>query len=489
MALKKMKNKLFLILSGLRPSRMTIAKLSPLSHAVAIGSMIFLSACGDDGSSSKGTEPTDDSASSSTVGDIMAGTFDDLPVCTAKREGVMAYVKDEKTAYVCEDGDWVIDSDVIPSSDPESSNGSAQSSSGNGKTKSSSSVKAESSSSVTPGSDPESSSSLKVAASSSALSSSIEGRGSSSSVKIASSSSNPSSSWSSEGTVGSSSSKGKTNSSSSVKAESSSSVIPSSAPESSSSQKVAVSSSALSSSNEVKVSSSSSVKSSSVDVVDPADVIVGSMTDSRDGKTYKTVKIGSQIWMAENLNYDYEKRSLCGGGTRAPVDDCSHNGFRYGRLYTWAEAMDSAGSWSTNGMGCGYGSSCSPIYPVRGVCPSGWHLPSDTEWNTLFTAVGGIAVGESSTAGRFLMSTSGWTYCKGTDAFSFSAVPAGGGFSADSDYYLEWGAGALFWSSTESRYSRAAGYAYLVELFNCYATLTDLNYPKNNLHSVRCIQN
>ena len=137
------------------------------------------------------------------------------------------------------------------------------------------------------------------------------------------------------------------------------------------------------------------------------------MTDERDGQTYKTVTIGTQTWMAENLNYETAK-SYCYGDN---VTNCA----KYGRLYTWAAAMDSAGTWTTNGLSCGYSKTCLPTYPVRGVCPEGWHLPTQMEWNTLFTAVGG-----QSTAGLKLKSSPGWnSRGNGTDAFGFSALPAG----------------------------------------------------------------
>ena len=64
--------------------------------AAVISCLFLLAACGGDSSGSKGTEPADDSASSSTVGDIMADSFNDLPVCTVKHKGAVAYVKDEK---------------------------------------------------------------------------------------------------------------------------------------------------------------------------------------------------------------------------------------------------------------------------------------------------------------------------------------------------------------------------------------------------------
>lgn len=126
------------------------------------------------------------------------------------------------------------------------------------------------------------------------------------------------------------------------------------------------------------------------------------MTDSRDGRTYKTVKIGTQTWMAENLNYTSDSISWCYNDS---VEYCA----KYGRLYTWAAAMDSAGTWTTNGKGCGHDSeACSPTYPVHGICPEGWHLPSEGEWKRLLTAVGG-----SSTAGQMLKSTGGWNKISG----------------------------------------------------------------------------
>jgi len=201
--------------------------------------------------------------------------------------------------------------------------------------------------------------------------------------------------------------------------------------------------------------SSSSVTSSS----STTSVSTGTMTDSRDGQTYKTVKIGTQTWMAENLNYAYigipynysgytsDSTSWC---YKDSVEYCT----KYGRLYTWAAAMDSVGTWSTNSKGCGYGTTCSPTYPVRGICPEGWHLPTKAEFETLFAAVGG-----KSTAGKMLKSTSGWNSSgNGTDAYAFSALPAGYRYN-DGSYNNE-GYYAYFWSSTEN-YSSLAYNMYL----------------------------
>jgi uncharacterized protein (TIGR02145 family) len=122
-------------------------------------------------------------------------------------------------------------------------------------------------------------------------------------------------------------------------------------------------------------------------------------------------------------------RSWCYG---REIDNCT----KYGRLYTWAAAMDSAGKWSTHGKNCGYNKSCTPTYPVRGICPEGWHIPSKSEFQTLFTEVKG-----QSSAGKVLKSASGWN---GTDEFGFSALP--GGYRHGS-FYSE-GEKTFFWSAT-----------------------------------------
>ena len=230
-------------------------------------------------------------------------------------------------------------------------------------------------------------------------------------------------------------------------------------------------------------SSSEKAESSSSKVTEPAEVTSGTMTDSRDGRTYKTVTIGTQTWMAENLNYaytgvPYKVYSYTSDSTSWCYNDDANNCSKYGRLYTWAAAMDSVGTWSTNGKGCGYKKTCSPTYPVRGVCPEGWHLPTKAEFETLFTAVGG-----QSTAGKVLKSTSGWNSGgNGSDAFAFSALPAGhrdyyGNYNSEGDY-------AHFWSSTESN----SDDAYSMYLFYSVGDAC-LDYDgKFTGFSVRCLK-
>ena len=257
---------------------------------------------------------------------------------------------------------------------------------------------------------------------------------------------------------------------------------------SSSSSTKSSSSEAKSSSSSVTPKSSSSEKaeSSSSKVTEPAEVTTGTMTDSRDGQTYKTVTIGTQTWMAENLNYaytdvPYKQGNYTSDSTSWCYKDDANNCSKYGRLYTWAAAMDSVGTWSTNGKGCGYGTTCSPTYPVRGVCPEGWHLPTEAEFETLFTAVGGESI-----AGQKLKSTTGWTTYSGItneDAFAFSALPAGlryyyGGYGNEGD-------NAYFWSSTEddSRYADSMRLYYSID----DAYLTNY-YGKYYGISVRCLK-
>ena len=194
------------------------------------------------------------------------------------------------------------------------------------------------------------------------------------------------------------------------------------------------------------------------------------IVDGRDGQKYRIVTIGSQTWMAENLNFKTEKCHC--------YNDVDSNCTKYGRLYTWADAMDSAGVFSSTGKGCGY-TGCFVSYPVRGICPEDFHLPSASDWGTLIAAVGGRDV-----AGKMLKSASDWD---GSDAFSFSVLP--GGYGGDfGKYYYELGKKASFWSSN-------AGYSETstdVDYFSIWSGGWHGNEPnfhaKDDLRSIRCIQ-
>lgn len=157
-------------------------------------------------------------------------------------------------------------------------------------------------------------------------------------------------------------------------------------------------------------SSSSQKASSGSNVYWNQSISYGILTDSRDSKKYRTTKIGSQNWMAENLNF------IANVGESRCYDVKTTYCSKYGRLYDWEAATAS--------------------------CPDGWHLPDSSEWNQLAKHLGG-----SSVAGKILKaSTSLWKTNTGNDAFGFAALPSG---SYDNEQYYDLGNAGLFWTSTE----------------------------------------
>lgn len=143
-----------------------------------------------------------------------------------------------------------------------------------------------------------------------------------------------------------------------------------------------------------------------VDDRPPASSSEETLVDERDGQIYRVVTISSQVWVAENLNYD-EDGSSC-------YNDLPDNCAKYGRLYTFDAA--------------------------KKACPGGWHLPSEDEWDLLRYNLG------DADAGKKLKSEDGWELYNGTDEYGFTALPAG--YHDGSAYDLE-GKYAYFWSSTE----------------------------------------
>ena len=174
----------------------------------------------------------------------------------------------------------------------------------------------------------------------------------------------------------------------------------------------------------------------------------GTFTDSRDGKKYGTVKINDQTWLAENLDYEVEG-SECYGNDPA---NCT----KYGRLYDWKTALN--------------------------ICPKGWHLPSDKEWQTLEDFAG------NGIAGKKLKARSGWNFDNngesgnGTDIYGFSALPGGNGYSGSG--FLNAGNRSHWWSSTEGNDTTA----FYRIMYNSLAGISRSNDDKAYLFSVRCIQ-
>ena len=373
----------------------------------------------------------DDKKTSSSSGELVdeydgaVEEFGDLPKCSERRDGKVYYVEDEDVTYTCrydedeEAGEWVRKKKEPADDDDQESSSSVENADD-----SSSSEESEDYSSSSEELDDESSSSEEL----------------------------------------------DDESSSSEELDDDSSSSEESEDDSSSSEK---SDSDSSSSEEFEDESSSSDASI-------YDATANTLTDLRDGQVYRTTAIEvndtgsgisySEVWMAENLNFETEN-SWCGGGSGTTEGDCSI----YGRLYKWAAAVAKPEDE------CGYGHECSlGTGDIRGACPKGWHVPSYGEWDELFTAVGG-----SSVAGKVLKSETGWQSYSGienSDTYLFSALPAG--FRDYYGNYYNEGDDAYLWSSTEYGSYNAYGMYLYYSLNNAYLDGGNKGYG----YSVRCLK-
>lgn len=280
-----------------------------------------------------------------------------------------------------------------------------------------------------------------------------------------------------------------------IKSSSSSSVdetkSSSSSVESSSSE---ASSSSQSSSSETSVSSSSVLLATPCKTEAEDNCEYGTLTDSRDGQTYKTVKIGNQTWMAENLNYAYLQPTDSLDSSSFCYNDSLKYCEKYGRLYFWSAVMDSAATWSENGKGCGYGVVCTPTFPVRGVCPAGWHIPNRDELYELVLAVGG-----ENDAGDALNASS--TLYE-QNPYGFSFLPSGRKrisgmddddreyiYDDDGEYGYIWSSTDDYWNSDESFIRYHDAYELVVVLSVSKAGKVGLHgSPKTSGYPVRCLK-
>ena len=199
------------------------------------------------------------------------------------------------------------------------------------------------------------------------------------------------------------------------------------------------------------ISSNSNLSSSGI-----GPVSFGEMTDERDGHIYKTVKIGEQIWMAENLNYAYPKQDSSSDSVSWCYNNEPDSCAKYGRLYLWSAAMDSATyfkekieiclmSCSQNCDMCGFGNNWQHGLKIEdyydfhlpGVCPPKWHIPSVEEWDALFNYANKLSSN--------LKSTNGWLDDgNGSDVFGFKVLPAGQLYNHNEWYNV--GKEACFWT-------------------------------------------
>ena len=214
--------------------------------------------------------------------------------------------------------------------------------------------------------------------------------------------------------------------------------------------------------------------------VAPEDVKKGSFTDPRDGQSYKTLKIGKQEWMAENLRYDvpsiyttYERID-----TIHPEKAYHH----YGRFYDWATVMKiralfNEEEWAESDLN------------HQGICPDGWHIPNDKEWQELEISLGlsPLEVHREYTRGTIqgnkLKSNTGWFEDKnGVNEYGWNGLPTGNFFKIGFDQI---GLFAFYFSSTEHTKLNAFGRYLMVNSGQIGRT----GFSKVNGGSCRCVKN
>lgn len=192
----------------------------------------------------------------------------------------------------------------------------------------------------------------------------------------------------------------------------------------------------------------------------------------KSGNNYKTVVIGSQTWMAQNLNTTYfrngdpipeaksdaewEKAGTEGKPAWCYYEYKAENGPKYGKLYNWFAVND-----------------------ARGLAPAGWHVPTNTEWDNLAKHLGGFAA-----ATRKLKSATGWDNAlNGSNESGFSGLP--GGILTKDILFEELGVYGYWWSSTEEDKELAFNRSISEDQF----AFEKASAFKQNGLSVRCIKN
>lgn len=220
-------------------------------------------------------------------------------------------------------------------------------------------------------------------------------------------------------------------------------------------------------------------------------IVIQNAVQDIDGNQYNAVRMGEQVWMTENL-----RTTRYADGTEIPLgtsasstiayryvpDDNPSNVNAYGYLYNWTATMGNSSSNSINSA------------PVQGICPDGWHVPSDAEWTQMTNYVGGnsqyVCNEINGNIAKALASTTGWSVSSNScavgndqssnNASGFSALPAGGYYGNHSYFSYR----AYFWTADKfndcNAYSRRLDYNY--------ADIDRNNHDKSDGLSVRCVQ-
>jgi uncharacterized protein (TIGR02145 family) len=203
------------------------------------------------------------------------------------------------------------------------------------------------------------------------------------------------------------------------------------------------------------------------------------LVDTRDGKKYLTVLIGSQCWMKQNLNYGKTVSSYSSTSTHSDMfnnsiaEKYAPNGDstklpQYGGLYEWDEVMN----YST-------------VAGSKGLCPANWHVPTDAEWQSMITAAGGTMITTTGGSGGNKLKAvgEGFGAGAGTNTSGFSAKAAG-----DRDSYgIFYGLGLrfIFWTSTQTTSPSAYQYTLWAEKDTI---ARDGNIQKITGLSCRCVR-
>jgi uncharacterized protein (TIGR02145 family) len=191
-----------------------------------------------------------------------------------------------------------------------------------------------------------------------------------------------------------------------------------------------------------------------------------------DGNVYHTMKIGTQVWMVENLKATHYRNgdllpnvtndsswTYLTTGAQCDYGNKTSNGITYGKLYNWYAVHDS-----------------------RNLCPTGWHVPSDLEWTTLTDYLGG----ENFAGGKLKeIDTNHWfsPNTGATNLSGFTALPAG--YRNSYGLFYVFGEIGYWWSTTESTYLNSA---YYRSLFYNDSIIHKSYFVKNCGYSVRCIK-
>lgn len=225
----------------------------------------------------------------------------------------------------------------------------------------------------------------------------------------------------------------------------------------------------------------------------------GEYLDVRDGQVYKVVRIQQkfsdndvidQVWLAQNLNYAYKGRTASLDSSSFCLNGIADSCARYGRLYLWSAAMDSAGIAGGKATQCGVGQNeagytrvqCSVKDTVQGVCPQGFHLPLTNDFYQLYRATGGYYEAGKNNRIRLLWDLGDSGYKKeGADVYGLSIMP--GGSRDDDGFYSNSHTTAIFWSSSHSvPYSEIYILRVKIQLESTSVIVARTSY------SVRCIR-